>query len=317
MKKKSDPSDEKNISELDESNEIAELVAQCSEGNPAALKDFFARYSSDMYNFPIKVFHLDEDAASDFFLYAYERLSNGKRFKSFQGRSAFRTWFYTVLRNLLIDWLRTVREIKTVNITKTDDNGNEYKMIENSPDPRSILGPDSEEEFRGFIERLNTLNIELRVIFKLSFIYYLDLSQEEIVYLAKKSKRPHTEVINFLAHLKNKLSEKEMKNIDFEDKITSLYLSIMELKGRKNKLFDDKKKSSENAILVSGNEFEIEKLDKSIEKKYQQRDKLLEKMKKGHFISKTPYKYIAEIMNIPEGSVSVHMMRVQEKLLKI
>jgi hypothetical protein len=190
-------------------------------------------------------------------------------------------------------------------------------MIENSPDPRSMLGADNGEELKGFIEKLNTLNLELRLIFKLSFIYYLDLSQEEIVYLAKKSKRPHTEVIKFLSHLKNKLSEKEMKNIDFEDKITSLFLSIMELKNRKNKLLEDNKKSSENALLLSGSNFEIEKLDKSIEKKYQQRDKLLDKMQKGHFISRTPYKYVAEILNIPEGSVSVHMMRVQEKLLKL
>ena len=302
--------------EQDDDSGIADLLSRCSEGDPIALKEFFSRYSTDMYNFPLKVFHLDEDAASDFFLYAYERLSNGKRFKSFQGRSAFRTWFYTVLRNLLIDWLRTVREIKTVNITKIDENGNEYKMIENTPDPRSILNNDDGEEFKTFLNKLNQLNMELRVIFKLSFIYYLDLTQEEIVYLAEKSKRPHTEIIVFLSHLKNKLSENEMKNIDYEDKITSLFLSIMELKSKKNKLLDDQKKSSENAILMSGNIFEIEKLEKSIEKKYQQREKLLEKMNKGHFISRTPYKYVAEILNIPEGSVSVHMMRVQEKLLK-
>ena len=68
---------------------------------------------------------------------------------------------------------------------------------------------------------------------------------------------------------------------------------------------------------MAGNDFEIEKLEKSIEKKYQQRDKLLEKMKKGHFITRTPYKYVAEILDIPEGSISVHMMRVQEKLFKL
>ncbi|MDH5654333.1 MAG: sigma-70 family RNA polymerase sigma factor [Spirochaetia bacterium] len=316
MELKTELETEKNTSEQEDDSKIIHLVNRCSEGDSEALKEFFSIYSTDMYNFPIKVFHLDEDAASDFFLYAYERLSNGKRFKSFQGRSAFRTWFYTVLRNLLIDWLRTVREIKTVNVTKIDDNGNEYKLIENTPDPRSILSGDDKQEFKQFISRLNQLSMEMRVIFKLSFIYYLDLSQEEIVYLAEKSMRPHTEVISFLTHLKNKLSEKEMKNIDYEDKITSLFLSIMELKSKKTKLLDGKKKSTENVLLVSADDIEIEKLDRAIEKKYQQREKLLEKMKKGHFISRTPYKYVAEILNIPEGSISVHMMRVTEKLLK-
>ena len=93
-------------------DELRELVRRCGHKDREALQDFFERFSRDIYNFPMKVFHLDEDAASDFYLYAFERLKDGGRFQSFEGRSSFRTWFYTVLRNLVIDWMRTVAKLK-------------------------------------------------------------------------------------------------------------------------------------------------------------------------------------------------------------
>jgi len=54
-----------------EKKEVMELVRRCGEGDRAALTDFFERFSKDIYNFPLKVFHLDEDAASEYYLYAY------------------------------------------------------------------------------------------------------------------------------------------------------------------------------------------------------------------------------------------------------
>ena len=215
--------------------EIKKLVQSCSEGDEVALKKFFEDFSEDIYNFPIKVFHLDSDAASDFFLYAYERLRDGGRFRSFQGRSSFRTWFYTVLRNLVIDWMRTIREVNTVNFGKSDDSGGEFRMIENTPDPRTL--PDNRDIglLNQFQEELSGLNIELRVVFKLSYIYYLDLELDELDFICERSGRKPAEVMSYLADLKNELAEKELKNIGSEDKITSLYISILELKSKREK----------------------------------------------------------------------------------
>lgn len=299
--------DEKPV--IENTPEVLEMVRLCGEGDSAALKAFFERFSEDIYNFPLKVFHLDQDAASDFFLYAFERLKTGGRFRSFQGRSTFRTWFYTVLRNLVIDWMRTIREIDTVNVTRTDEKGNEFRLIENTPDPRSMSSED-QSVILAFKSQLADLPIDLRLIFKLSYIYYLDLSEDELDYLSEKSGQAPAELVRLIAGLKHRLSEKELKNIGSEDKITSLYLAILELKSKREKIL--------TAAAQPGGEIpdpaELARIEKSIEKKYQQREKLLVKKSRGHFIVRTPYKHIASLLQIPEGSVSVQMMRVLERI---
>jgi len=294
-----------------DNDEVLELVHRASGGDMNSLKTFFTRFSADIFNFPIKVFRLDEDAASDFFLYAYERLRDGKRFKSFQGRSSFRTWFYTVLRNLLIDWMRTVRELKTVNFTRLDEDGNLIRSIENTPDPRSIIEGFDKPQV-AFEKILQSLGIESRVLFKLSYIYYLDLSEDEIEYLLGKTRKGVPDLLKYIANLKHFLSEKELKNHEAEDKITSLYLAIIELKARKEQII--KESLSMERMNTADENFELERIDRSLQKKYNQREKLLEKKGKGRFIVRTPYKYISELLDIPEGSISVQMMRILEKV---
>ncbi len=153
------------------SDEILGLVQHCGTGETTALKRFFELYSQDIYNFPIRVFHLSEDDASDFYIYAFERLKSGKRFHSFVGKSSFKTWFYSVLRNLLIDWQRTKRELKMTSIQKVNKDGVEYSTIEDEPDLRLDKQREAEEISEHFQEVLRDVKIESRVIFKLSFIY--------------------------------------------------------------------------------------------------------------------------------------------------
>ena len=293
---------------LVDSPEVLDLVARCGRGDEAALADFFDRFAEDMYNFPIKVFHLDADAASDFFLYAFERLREGNRFGSFQGRSSFRTWFYTVLRNLVIDWMRTIREVQTVNPTWTDGAGNETPVIEGTP-ARQI--PQSDEDLlERFRCAIADLSLELRTVFKLSYIYYLELEPDEVGFLVEKSGLTLRELAGYLADLKGGLAEREMRNLDSEDKITSLFLSISDMRNRQDRL------SAENASDLDpvAAEFESEKLERALQKKQDQRSKLLEKRSKGHFLVRTPYRHVTELLGVPEGSVSVQMMRALERI---
>ena len=288
--------------------EVLELVARCGRGDEEALALFFDRFAEDMYNFPIKVFHLDPDAASDFFLYAFERLREGNRFHSFQGRSSFRTWFYTVLRNLVIDWMRTIREVHTVNPTRTDSSGNETPMIEATP---AREAPASDEEvLERFREAIESLGVELRTVFKLSYIYYLELRPQEIEYIRERSGWEMPAVLDYLARLKNDLAEREIRNLESEDKITSLYLSIAELKVRQDRVKGD---SALDLDRVAA-DFEGEKVERALRKKRDQRTKLLDKRAKGHFLVRTPYRHVTELLGVPEGSVSVQMMRALERI---
>ena len=297
--------------------EVARLVARCGDGDPEALQQFFQTYSNDIYNFPLKVFHLDEDSASDFYLYAFERLKDGTRFRSFKGRSSFRTWFYTVLRNLVIDWMRTIREVETVQPVRQAEDGSEYTLIEGVPDPRTTTGTNSGAA--SLRAALGALPADVRVVFKLSYIYYLELESEDLRLISERSGMDESEVLRYLARLRHELASRELKNLSSEDKITSLFLSILELKKKRDRLESRNKQPTGSNLsgVATAEEAELERLNRAIEKKYQQRARLLYKRSRGHFIARAPYRFISELLNIPEGSVSVQMMRANEKLRSV
>ncbi|MDF3820405.1 RNA polymerase sigma factor [Leptospira sp. 96542] len=287
--------------------EILKIVKDCGSGDESALRRFFDLYSQDIYNFPIRVFHLTEDDASDYYIYAFERLKTGKRFKSFVGKSSFKTWFFSVLRNLLIDWQRTKREVKTQTISKVNKDGKEYSTIEDEPDKKAEAMVSALDTTIQFNEVLKDIKVENRVVFKLSFIYYLHLDPEEVQYIATKTEQSEVEVKIEILKLREDLSLREEENLKMEDKITSLYLNILDLK--------EQKKSKTQGDSVEATYYR-ERLDHALHKKYEQRKKLIEKKQKGHFLVRTPYREISRVLGISEGGVSVTLLRVMEKIQK-
>ncbi len=287
--------------------EILGLIELCGKGDADSLRQFFDLYSKDIYNFPIRVFHLTEDDASDYFIYAFERLKSGKRFNSFVGKSSFKTWFYSVLRNLLIDWQRTKRELKVQTIHKINKEGIEYSTIEDEPDRKPEALSKAEDESLKFNSVLRDIKLENRVVFKLSFIYYLHLDPEEILYIASRNNCSIEDVKIMILELREGLSGKEEDNLKIEDKITSLYLNILDLKEQK------KLKAKEESIEAV---YLRERLDQSLTKKYDQRKRLIDKKNKGLLLVRTPYREISRILKVSEGGVSVTLLRVMEKIQK-
>nr|WP_210412792.1 sigma-70 family RNA polymerase sigma factor [Leptospira ognonensis] len=287
--------------------EILEIVQKSGRGDEAALRKFFDIYSKDIYNFPIRVFHLSEDDASDFYIYAFERLKSGKRFNSFVGKSSFKTWFFSVLRNLLIDWQRTKRELKIQSVKKVNKDGVEYNTIEDEPDRKPEALSRAEAVAQKFQSVLHDVKLENRVIFKLSFIYYLHLDPEEIQYIATKKQLTIEDVKLEILQLREQLSDKEEVNLKMEDKITSIYLNILDLREQRKAKAGGS--STEEVHLQ-------EKIDHSLAKKYEQRRKLIDKKNRGHFLVRTPYREISRILGISEGGVSVTLLRVMEKIQK-
>ncbi|EKR73136.1 RNA polymerase sigma factor [Leptospira noguchii] len=283
-----------------------DLVSRCGDGEEDALRQFFEIYSEDIYNFPMKIFHLSEDDAGDFFIYAFERLKTGSRFGSFKGKSSFRTWFYSVLRNMLIDWQRTKRELKVTNLGKISKEGKEYATIEDEPDTRPEMQEEASEFSDRFNQALEEIGVDKRVIFKLSYIYYLNLNEDEVQYLLEKTGLSPEALKEKILHLRSELSNREEENIRMEDKITSLYLNILELK----------EKQQNTAKVAPILPMEVDKTSHALKKKYEQRKRLLEKKKKGHFLARTPYKEVAELIGISEGNVSVTLLRLIEKIQK-
>ncbi|TGN18900.1 RNA polymerase sigma factor [Leptospira idonii] len=287
--------------------EILEIVKKSGQGDEFSLRRFFEIYSQDIYNFPIRVFHLSEDDASDYYIYAFERLKSGKRFQSFVGKSSFKTWFFSVLRNLLIDWQRTKRELKIQSINKVNKEGKEYSTIEDEPDLKAEALSKAQDVSEKFQSVLLDVKVENRVVFKLSFIYYLHLDAEEIRYISEKTNLTEDQIRLEILQIRENLSDKEEENLRMEDKITSLYLNILDLKEQKKS-----KAMGDNLEAVHLRE----KLEHSLRKKYEQRKKLIEKKNKGHFLVRTPYREISRILGVSEGGVSVTLLRVMEKIQK-
>ncbi|MDX1958453.1 MAG: RNA polymerase sigma factor [Leptospiraceae bacterium] len=287
--------------------EILQLVTECASGNETSLKRFFEIYSQDIYNFPLKVFHLSEDDASDFFIYAFERLKNGKRFQTFQGKSSFKTWLYTVLRNMLIDWKRNKKELRIVSSTKVNSEGQEYSSIEAEEDKLSPLKVEADEESERFRKALSEIKVENRVIFKLAYIFYLNLEEDEILYIQEKTGFSLEEIRKKILEIRDQLIEKNTETMEYEDKITSIYMNILDLQEQKQK---EEPKHFEDNLPYK------DRIDLSIQKKYEQRKRLLEKKHKGHFLTRTPFKMITSFLDIPEGGISISLQRVIEKIQK-
>lgn len=287
--------------------EIISLVQKCANGDSIALKKFFEIFSTDIYNFPIRVFHLDEDDASEFFIYAFERLKTGKRFQTFVSKAGFRTWLYTVLRNLLIDWQRNKKELKTVANYKVNVDGDEYSTIETEMDTRPEKMEEANSVSTVFTEILDDLKLDQRILFKMVYIFYLNLNPDEMEYVTSKRKISKQVLLEEINQIRDELSEKEIHNIELEDKISAIYMSIIRLQEKLKK---------EPMQEFQDNLPNLNKTKLAIEKKYEQRKKLIERKQKGNLISKTPYKVVAKILDIPENNISISLLRIIEKIQK-
>lgn len=281
---------------LSEEKEILALVNQCKTGDANALERFFQIYGQDIYNFPIRVFNMTEDEAGDFFLFAFERLRDGRRMRTFVGDSKFRSWLYTVLRNLVIDWLRTRRELDMIPVERIEKE-------ETRSTAEALLAAD--EEHGGLLFRkLDQVPVLHKIIFKLVYIYYVDLTTAEVSFLEKEYALTPEEIMHFVLSQRSELADREEENLKKEDSLTHLYLSIYRLKEKRERLLSDGSKKKEDA------DAERERIELALDKKYATRNKILERKRKGLLVARVPYRVVASFLKIPEGSVSVYMGKV-------
>jgi RNA polymerase sigma-70 factor, ECF subfamily len=84
----------------------AELARDARSGSEAAYRELVARYATPAVNFIFRIVRdraLAEDLAQEGFLRVYQRL------KTFDPQRKFSSWFFQVLRNITIDYLRVNR----------------------------------------------------------------------------------------------------------------------------------------------------------------------------------------------------------------
>jgi len=312
-----------NLTLLDKEEQVKPLLKGISENNPEDLRKFFELFSDDIYNFPIRYYNLTEDDAGEFYLYAFEHLKNGKKIASFKFKSKFTTWFFSVLRNLLIDFLRRNKhKLKILPLYKVDSDGNQVNVIDNIPDLEQAKEENSQESeiFHHFTASLNSLKIYNRVLFKLAFIHYIDFNEEELTWLCDFNKMEKGKMLSTLSRLKEIGLEKSHEVRDIEDKLTSNFMAISNYENKIDNFFKDHpslKNDSENWTEHYENSTlppELVTWIQTLMKKRKKHIALLQSQKKSLLCTRLPYKYFSSLLNASDGVLSVQLLRVIEKL---
>jgi RNA polymerase sigma-70 factor, ECF subfamily len=97
----------------------AELARDALAGSEAAYRDLVARYATPAVNFIYRFIRdraLAEDLAQEGFLRVYQRLN------TYDPQRKFSSWFFQVLRNITIDYLR-VNRVRTASLDELEDEG--------------------------------------------------------------------------------------------------------------------------------------------------------------------------------------------------
>ncbi|MFZ5628422.1 MAG: RNA polymerase sigma factor [Spirochaetota bacterium] len=305
-------------SERDE--RISQLLPEIKKQNPDALAAFFEDFSDDIYNFPMRMFRFNEDEASEFYLYAFEHLRDGRKIASFQGKAKFTTWFYAVLRNLTIDFLRSQKDkMRFTTYLKADASGKMVDAIESVSDPRD-QNMFEEALFEQFNASLVSLALPQRVLFKLAYAWYFELDSTEIDYLCELHKVSAAEILPRLQELKKVAHEKSVEVRELEEKLTANFQGISVLETRIENFFrenpdiEKRRESWSESFFSTAVPPQVIDMIQSLMKKKKKQQSLLLHQKKSLLSIRVPYKDLGDLLQSTQGVLSVQLIRIVEKL---
>jgi RNA polymerase sigma-70 factor (ECF subfamily) len=115
----------------------AELAKEARAGSEAASRTLVARYATPAVNFAFRLVHdraLAEDLAQEGFLRVFQRLN------TYDPERKFSSWFFQVLRNVTIDYLR-VNRLATTSLDELTEGGFERAAADRtSSSPEHLAG---------------------------------------------------------------------------------------------------------------------------------------------------------------------------------
>lgn len=115
----------------------AELAGDALAGSDAAYRELVTRYATPSVNFIFRFVRdraLAEDLAQEGFLRVYQRLH------TYDPARKFSSWFFQVLRNITIDYLR-VHRLQTASLDALAEEGNQGAAVDReSASPEELAG---------------------------------------------------------------------------------------------------------------------------------------------------------------------------------
>jgi RNA polymerase sigma-70 factor (ECF subfamily) len=115
----------------------AELARDARAGSESAYRELVARYATPAVNFTYRFVRdraLAQDLAQEGFLRVYQRLN------TFDPERKFSSWFFQVLRNVTIDYLR-VNRLATASLDELQQDGHQIAVVDRkSASPEELAG---------------------------------------------------------------------------------------------------------------------------------------------------------------------------------
>jgi len=306
---------------MPQSQDMGEILQACARGDTLARRQFQDMYGEDIYNFPVKIYGVSSEEAGDFYLYVFENDRIFTRLLTFSGRNniQFRTFLsYYVLKTLFLEWLRTTKELDTVSLYTPLGNAEGSRTLEDTL-PAAATSPVEEVESPNSgpaAEIWNSLSPEERLDLKLLFLLERDPAPAEIREIARTSGRSLRETLSLLSEIQEGLRRKDEKLSRLTEDLDSVWgwillrqKELQEINEKLRLLKKGEPSAGQNQLLSRQQEVE-----RALAKRYRQR----EKIKKDIYSYKmtTPYKDIAQLLNLTVGTVSSRIFRLRERILQ-
>ena len=152
------------------------LIREAQRGNRAAFEELVRQYDRAVLRLALHLTGSEQDAQDIYqeaFLKAYRNVGN------FRFECSFYTWIYRIVTNLCLDHLRKRTVRKEDSGVATDPEGNEYNLLEQTPDGRPGADPERDlmrRELGNRIGRaLERLTPRERMVFELKHYHGLKL----------------------------------------------------------------------------------------------------------------------------------------------
>jgi RNA polymerase sigma factor (sigma-70 family) len=269
------------------------LAAKCAEGVDAAERELLGRHMQAIYWLPRRHFGASEDDLGEFLLYAVEKLRERDTLSRYdpEAGASFKTWFGVVIRNLYLDYLRRLPpETPTVPLEEE---------LQPAPPPEE---PANEDQARAEA-LLARLEIKCRALFKMLLANSFYLTGEEMRWIAEQGGRTVAETARLLAEI-----EEDLRGAD---------AAIEERRRRLDAVYWWKRLHEQELAALErhgpgGRDAEMERVGERLRKRREQYARLVDELAGGGGLATTPYRRLAEILNMKEGTLGSHLTRCRQ-----
>lgn len=281
-----------------------ELAGHCAEGVDEAERTLLRRYMPAIYGLPQQQFGAEEEDLSEFLIYAVEKVRERHLLGRYdpEAGASFRTWFGVVIRNLYFDFLR--RHARDPALVAVGEEGMDLLGAAGAEPPSGAATPEVEAADR----LLGRMELKCRALFKLLLANAFFLSPDELRWVAETSGRDTVEAARQLAELEEDLRETDVAIEERHRQLERVYWWQRTYERQLCELEQERgRPEAERQDL-------LEKTCQRLQRRREQHRRLVDELAGSAGVATAPYRRLAEILRMKEGTLGSHLSRCRQRL---